>query len=111
MGCRQHTGTFFCDRTTAQSLPRTPIAMMFAAVIALKAYSVDTLEDQLLCYISGLSRHESRCSDVDSFARCCCTAIGDGESWRLAGGFFIPTWYNLPCSEKIVMCLSMPVPI
>lgn len=34
-----HTGTFFCDRTTAQSLPRTPIAMMFAAVMALNAYS------------------------------------------------------------------------
>ena len=34
------TGTFFCDRTTAQSFPRTPIAMMFAAVIALNAYSV-----------------------------------------------------------------------
>jgi hypothetical protein len=36
-----HTGTFFCDKTTAQSLPRTPIDMMFAAVIALKAYSAN----------------------------------------------------------------------
>ena len=36
----QLTGTFFCDSTTAQSLPRTPIAMMLAAVMALKAYSV-----------------------------------------------------------------------
>lgn len=36
----EHTGTFFCERTTAQSLPRTPIDMMFAAVMALKAYSV-----------------------------------------------------------------------
>jgi hypothetical protein len=36
----KHTGTFFCDRTTAQSLPRTPIDVMFAAVIALNAYSV-----------------------------------------------------------------------
>ena len=34
------TGTFFWDRTTAQSLPRTPIDMMFAAVIALNAYSL-----------------------------------------------------------------------
>jgi hypothetical protein len=34
------TGTFFCDRTTAQSFPRTPTDMMFAAVMALKAYSV-----------------------------------------------------------------------
>jgi hypothetical protein len=35
-----HTGTFFCDNTTAQSFPRTPIDMMFAAVMALKAYSI-----------------------------------------------------------------------
>lgn len=34
------TGTFFCVITTAQSFPRMPIAVMFAAVIALKAYSV-----------------------------------------------------------------------
>jgi hypothetical protein len=39
-GERLRTGTFFWDSTTAQSLPRTPIAMMLAAVIALKAYSV-----------------------------------------------------------------------
>lgn len=36
----QRTGTFFWERTTAQSLPLTPIDMMFAAVMALKAYSV-----------------------------------------------------------------------
>lgn len=34
------TGTFFWDRTTAQSFPLTPTDMMFAAVMALKAYSV-----------------------------------------------------------------------
>jgi len=34
------TGTFFCDKTTAQSFPRIPTDMMFAAVIALKAYSI-----------------------------------------------------------------------
>jgi hypothetical protein len=34
------TGTFFCDNTTAQSFPLTPIDMIFAAVIALKAYSI-----------------------------------------------------------------------
>ena len=34
------TGTFFCEMTTAQSLPRTPNDVMFAAVIALNAYSV-----------------------------------------------------------------------
>ena len=33
------TGTFFCERTTAQFLPRTPIDVMFAAVMALNAYS------------------------------------------------------------------------
>jgi hypothetical protein len=33
------TGTFFCEMTTAQSLPRTPSDVMFAAVIALNAYS------------------------------------------------------------------------
>lgn len=34
------TGTFFCEMTTAQSLPRTPSDVMFAAVMALNAYSV-----------------------------------------------------------------------
>jgi hypothetical protein len=34
------TGTFFCEMTTAQSLPRTPSDVMFAAVIALNAYSM-----------------------------------------------------------------------
>jgi hypothetical protein len=33
------TGTFFCEMTTAQSLPRTPTDVIFAAVIALNAYS------------------------------------------------------------------------
>lgn len=33
------TGTFFCERTTAQFFPRTPIDVIFAAVIALNAYS------------------------------------------------------------------------
>lgn len=35
----RHTGTFFCDSTTAQVFPLTPTEVMFAAVIALKAYS------------------------------------------------------------------------
>jgi hypothetical protein len=34
-----HTGTFFCEMTTAQSFPLTPIEVMLAAVMALKAYS------------------------------------------------------------------------
>ena len=33
------TGTFFWERTTAQSFPLTPTDMMFAAVMALNAYS------------------------------------------------------------------------
>lgn len=37
----EHTGTFFCEITTAQSFPRTPTDVMFAAVIALNAYSND----------------------------------------------------------------------
>ena len=36
----EHTGTFFWESTTAQSFPLTPTDMMFAAVMALKAYSV-----------------------------------------------------------------------
>jgi len=35
------SGTFFCEMTTAQSLPRTPTEVMFAAVMALNAYSVE----------------------------------------------------------------------
>ena len=33
------TATFFCESTTAQSFPRTPMAVMLAEVMALKAYS------------------------------------------------------------------------
>jgi hypothetical protein len=33
------TGTFFCEMTTAQSFPLTPMEVMLAAVMALKAYS------------------------------------------------------------------------
>ena len=36
----EHTGTFFCDKTTAQSFPLTPTEVMFAAVMALNAYSI-----------------------------------------------------------------------
>jgi hypothetical protein len=39
-GPMTRTGTFFCEITTAQSLPRTPNDVMFAAVMALNAYSV-----------------------------------------------------------------------
>jgi len=46
------TGTFFCEMTTAQSLPRTPNDVMFAAVIALNAYSA--------CRVSRGSSRKSR---------------------------------------------------
>ena len=36
----EHTGTFFCDSTTAHEFPLTPTDVIFAAVMALKAYSV-----------------------------------------------------------------------
>jgi hypothetical protein len=41
------TGTFFCDMTTAQSLPLIPTDMIFDAVIALKAYSRAGLDRRL----------------------------------------------------------------
>jgi hypothetical protein len=50
------TGTFFCEMTTAQSLPRTPNDVMFAAVIALNAYSGSC--------VSGASLAKSRGSIV-----------------------------------------------
>ena len=53
----QRTGTFFCEMTTAQSLPRTPTDVMFAAVIALNAYSVWTAHQQLhLIYLAARRR-------------------------------------------------------
>ena len=39
-GSMSLSGTFFWDSTTAQVLPRTATEVIFAAVIALKAYSV-----------------------------------------------------------------------
>jgi hypothetical protein len=41
MGVR--TGTFFCEMTTAQSLPLTPTDVMLAAVMALNAYSCNNV--------------------------------------------------------------------
>ena len=40
------TGTFFCDSTTAQFLPLTPTDVIFAAVIALNAYSGSSKSQQ-----------------------------------------------------------------
>jgi hypothetical protein len=40
------SGTFFCDSTTAQSFPRTPTEVMFAAVMALNAYSVHSVSSR-----------------------------------------------------------------
>lgn len=52
------TGTFFCDSTTAQSLPRTPTDMMLAAVMALKAYSIQAVSsvDGHRCETTGHDR-------------------------------------------------------
>ena len=75
------TGTFFWDNTTAQSLPLTPIDMILAAVIALKAYSVLTTHQQ--CdpnAMLNLSRevHSAGMVRVELENLC------------------VPTWYNLP---------------
>jgi hypothetical protein len=48
----EHTGTFFCEMTTAQSLPLMPMDMMFAAVMALNAYS-----DHVSCIATALGHH------------------------------------------------------
>lgn len=85
------TGTFFCDRTTAQFLPRTPIDMMLAAVIALKAYSeTSQLSARCLSRLGGQMY------------------LGVSRTVSTAAVHHIPTWYNLPCSEKMVMCRSYP---
>lgn len=47
------TGTFFCDMTTAQLFPRTPTEVMFAAVMALKAYSAAPSRISLFCHRRG----------------------------------------------------------
>jgi hypothetical protein len=54
------TGTFFCDRTTAQFLPLTPTEVMFAAVMALNAYSdvKIVVSYTKLFYHTRLFRHE-----------------------------------------------------
>lgn len=93
------TGTFFCERTTAQSLPRTPIAMMLAAVIALNAYSA---QSKHVSALHGEARSpKSNCGSLI------------GSRFRRRNSFGrenAPTWYSLPCSEKIVMCRSNAVP-
>ena len=57
-----HTGTFFCDSTTAQSVPRTPTDVMFAAVIALNAYSVHHCKPRETVMLDG-------CRDVARIAK------------------------------------------
>lgn len=61
------TGTFFCDKTTAQDFPLTPTEVMFAAVIALKAYSkcdrivrITSLELGKRCRPGGGTARQSR---------------------------------------------------
>lgn len=86
------TGTFFCDRTTAQSLPRKPTDMMFAAVIALKAYSMEMVCQRGRAELGN---------EVGATQFELCIRIGlDFESGNL------PTWYRRPLSAKMVMCRS-----
>lgn len=75
---------------------------MFAAVIALKAYSVTHKRDQFRRHftISTSSCH-SNCS-----AQATMEMFEAGKPRVVEPG--VPTWYNLPWSEKIVMCLSKP---
>jgi hypothetical protein len=65
------TGTFFCDNTTAQSFPLIPIDMIFAAVIALKAYSilVPVVSNVLRGYINGTLKRfpDGRCVECGSY--------------------------------------------
>jgi hypothetical protein len=78
-----HTGTFFCDNTTAQSFPLTPTDMMFAAVIALNAYSVH------------ISRQHSSSNELFRSKR----ESGVGAKLVSSTSKFktcVPTWYNLP---------------
>lgn len=78
--------------------------MMFAAVIALKAYSIKRergfVSSHAVRYRLLLAK-PYRILNVVTWAF--------GAEGIVVGGVAIPTWYNLPCSEKIVMCLSMPV--
>jgi hypothetical protein len=50
------TGTFFCERTTAQSFPLTPTDVILAAVIALNAYS----DGRSLSAMDLIDRHRVR---------------------------------------------------
>jgi hypothetical protein len=79
------TATFFCEITTAQSLPLTPMEVMLAEVMALNAYSGR--------FVSG----------NDNSVR---IEAGQIEVESSPIGQYIPTWYNRPWSEKMVICLS-----
>lgn len=62
--------------------------VMLAEVMALKAYSAERVKGQ---------------RDDDG------SVVGHGDTSRLDHGdwsVYVPTWYNRPWSEKIVMCLS-----
>lgn len=72
------TGTFFWVRTTAQSLPLTPTDVMFAAVIALNAYSVilhHTRQPPATCFVTSIV---AATSSVERNRR----AASDGRSVR-----------------------------
>lgn len=57
------TATFFCEMTTAQSFPLTPMEVMLAAVMALKAYSKDSVSGHdHSTRVEILSQYEARSS-------------------------------------------------
>lgn len=84
--------------------------MMFAAVMALKAYS-NRIRQSADAKVSKSGEHiwaavlrfMFRQQDGGATA-----VVGCRRSSR--GDYSIPTWYNLPCSEKIVMCRSYAEP-
>ena len=54
-----HTGTFFCETTTAQFLPLIPTDVILAAVIALKAYSISAVNVGQISVTADISRVEN----------------------------------------------------
>lgn len=75
----------------AQSFPLTPMEVMFAEVMALKAYSGGRG-----FLVSGHDRGDVERQSAKGRSR-----VFDGESSK-----YVPTWYKRPWSEKMVICLS-----
>jgi len=81
----RRTGTFFCVTTQTVSSPRTANVVKEAPRTALNAYSTP----------GRAARYNEWVIDQ-----------GTEQQMRLAR--HAPTWYNLPCGEKMVICLSYP---